>query len=382
MMEKRAALPWETLMESSHFRLRRSGRFLVAELVGPHRVLSTSVCQGGQVDHVRFLLNHQSCEATAHDERHRVLTEHGLEAYHDRVCCEVGLPAADTASMGTAANMNYAAVVTRTDESLAVTAVVTAGVEGNAMCAGDPAGWRETESGIHKVVYEGTINTFLLVNTPLSVPALARAVVTMTEGKSAALQRLVVSSRESVELATGTGTDQYCIAAPMAEGRMLHWASPHFKLGELIGVSVRDATLEALRWQNGLETSYTRGAFYALGRYGLKEATFFEDIAADLEGADLALLRNNGKAALFEPLVGAAAHALAAVLDRVRQGTLPASVSTDAVVQQAATLAASLAAQLDRWPEFRLRLHPYAHAGPRRLVLAAIALGWREKWLV
>ena len=31
------------------------------------------------------------------------------------------------------------------------------------------------------------------------------------------------------------------------------------KLGEIIGVAVRRATLEALRWQNGLEASYTRG---------------------------------------------------------------------------------------------------------------------------
>lgn len=51
------------------------------------------------------------------------------------------------------------------------------------------------------------------------------------------------------------------------------------KLGELIGLAVRDATIEALRWQNGLEASDTRGVFHALGRYGLKEATFFEDIA-------------------------------------------------------------------------------------------------------
>ena len=59
----------------------------------PHQVLSTSVRHGGQVDHVRHLLNHQSCEGTAHHERHRVMTEDGLDAYHDRVCAEVALPA-------------------------------------------------------------------------------------------------------------------------------------------------------------------------------------------------------------------------------------------------------------------------------------------------
>ena len=85
--------------------------------------------------------------------------------------------------------------------------------------------------------------------------------------------------------------------------------------------------------------------FHALGRYGVTEATIFDDLAPFSSEADLELLRKNSKAAFYEPLVGAAAHALAAVLDRVRHGTLPASVARDAIVQQAATLAASLAAQ-------------------------------------
>jgi hypothetical protein len=48
------------------------------------------------------------------------------------------------------------------------------------------------------------------------------------------------------------------------------------KLGELAPSSAaRRATTEALRWQNGLEASYTRGIFHALGRYGREEATIF-----------------------------------------------------------------------------------------------------------
>ena len=56
----------------------------------------------------------------------------------------------------------------------------------------------------------------LLVNRPMTAAALARAIVTMTEGKSAALQRLAVPSCYSADLATGTGTDQFCVAAPLA----------------------------------------------------------------------------------------------------------------------------------------------------------------------
>ena len=152
------------------------------------------------------------------------------------------------------------------------------------------------------------------------------------------------------------------------------------KVGELIGVTVRRATGEALRWQNGLEASLTRGLFHALGRYGLKESDVFRDLAPLLDPSDLDLLKKNSKAAFYEPLVGAAAHALAAVLDRVRHGTIPESSAPDAVVQQAATLATSLAAKPDAWPEFRAELHRSVDKEPKSLVLAAVALGWTAKW--
>jgi adenosylcobinamide amidohydrolase len=374
-------MSWELLLQRPDFMLRRRGRFLVAELAGPSLVMSTSVQNGGQSDRVRYLLNHQSCEGAGHHELHRLMTEIGHGEYHRRMCREASLPPENTAMMGTAANMHYAAVATETDLTLNVTAVVTGGVETNATCAGDPARWRETESGIEKVPgYAGTINTMLLIDRPLTHAALARAVVTMAEGKSAALQRLAIPSRQSPDLATGTGTDQYCMAVPAAADSALTSASSHVKLGELIGRAVRTATQEALRWQNGLEASYTRGLFHALGRYGVTETTFLEEMAPFLGDSDLELLRKNCKAVTYEPLVGAAAHALAAVLDRTRHGTLPASVERDAAVQLAATLAVNVAARPDRWSDFRARLHREIGRDTKGLILSAIAMGWSEKW--
>jgi len=374
-------MSWEELARLDGAVVRRYGRFLIMDLLAPHQTISTSVRNGGEAVNLRHLVNHQSCEGAGHEARAHAMTGGSIEQYHDAVCAEAGINGDETALMGTAANMHYAAVVTAVDHEVAVTAVVTAGVQTNAICAGDPAGWRETRDGVTAVpAIAGTINTLLHVNVPVTRPALARAVVTMTEGKSAALQRLAVPSCYSPDLATGTGTDQYAVAAPVDGGRPLTSASPHMKLGELVGRAVRDATLEALRWQNGLEASYTRGVFHALGRHGVREATILDDLASLLEPADLELLRRNSKAAFYEPLVGAAAHAFATVVDRVRHGTLPASVARDALVQQAASLAVSLAAQPDRWPEFRARLHAADGVEPRRLALAAIALGWSEKW--
>jgi adenosylcobinamide hydrolase len=368
-------LNWEVLRTSSHYSLRRYGRYLIAELLGEHLVLSTSARNGGQLRGIRFLVNHQSCEGAAHNARHPATKAPGQELYHDTVCLEIGLYAGEVALMGTAANMNYAAVFTAEDQGVEVTAVVTGGVQGNAACAGDPAGWREGQQGWEKV--NGTINTMLLINHPLTEAAMARSAMTMTEAKSAALQRLAVRSLYSCDLATGTGTDQFAIAAPEAGAHRLTSAGPHVKLGELIGRTVRDATLEALRWQNGLEPSYTRGIFAAVGRFGLTEATFFDDIAGMLSAPDLELMRRNSKSVFYEPLVAGAAFAFAAVLDRVRYGTLPASASREALRQQAASIAASLSAKPHLWEQFRAQLNDEE---PVKLVLRALALGWSAKW--
>lgn len=380
-MSHNRAMQWEILSTSPTAVIRRAGRFLVAELRVPHRALTTSVKNGGQTESLRYLVNHQSCEGSGHDARSKALHAMGQDVYHDEVCGEIGVPPSDAAVMGTAANMNYAAIVSERDEDVEVTAVVTAGVHTNAVCAGDPAAWRESRDGIVKIpAVAGTINTILLVNTPVHTAALMRLAVTMVEGKTAALQRLAVPSCYSADLATGTGTDQFCLAAPLEGARPLTSASPHMKFGEIAGRAVRTATLEALRWQNGLEPSSTRSLFHALGRYGIRQQTIFDDLAGLLDETELELLRRNANAAFYEPLVGAAAHALAAVLDRARHQTLPASVLPEAIVQQAATLAAALAAKPHQWSEFHARLRSAADAEPKTLVLTAIALGWLEKW--
>jgi Adenosylcobinamide amidohydrolase len=214
-------------------------------------------------------------------------------------------------------------------------------------------------------------------------------VITMTETKSAALQRVAVRSLYSADFATGTGTDQYCVAARLGvddgdggsrAGKEFASTSPHSKLGELIGVTVRDATLEALRWQNGLEVSSTRLLFHALGRYGVREADFLTELAALLSERELELLKKNFQSVVYEPKVAAAAYAIAAVLDRIRVGTLPAGAARDVFRQQAATLASSLAAKPEAWAEFYARLADVGPEDAARGVYGAIALGWSHKW--
>jgi hypothetical protein len=202
----------------------------------------------------------------------------------------------------------------------------------------------------------------------------------MTEAKTAALYELAVGSLYSKNLATGTGTDQYCVGATLDAGKPLTSTSPHAKLGELIGLAVKEATLEALRWQNGLEPSYTRSIFVALGRCGLKESKFTEDLAPLMTERELDLLKKNFKSVVYEPKVAAAAFAIAAILDRIRFGTLPANAIQDIFRQQAAILAANLAAKPESWPHFYALLADANSDDPIPAVLSAIALGWASKW--
>jgi hypothetical protein len=156
-------------------------------------------------------------------------------------------------------------------------------------------------------------------------------------------------------------------------------SSPHTKLGEIVGCAVRDATLEALRWQNGLEPSFTRGLLHALGRYGVTEQVIIDGVGSQLDIAVFELFKKNSRAVFYDPQVGAAAHALAAVIDRGRHGSLPESSLRDAIVQQAALLAANVAARLENWSEYHRHLRSIS-GEPKDVVIAAIALGWKEKW--
>jgi adenosylcobinamide amidohydrolase len=282
--------------------------------------------------------------------------------------------------MGTAANMIYAAHEIAEYDALRVDAIVTAGVEGNATCAGDPAQWIETAEGWKKMPHvAGTINTIVVFNQPLKPEAQIRSLLTITEGKSAALMELGISSRYSQDLATGTGTDQVCVAAPDGDGYAYTATNPHSKLGELLGRAVRAATKQALRWQNGLEPSHTRSIVHALRRFGFSEAAFLDAMKPRLNEASMRLLEKNRNAILYEPQVAAAAYAFAGVLDRVRFGVLPASAGRDVLRFQSATLAASLSVQPEMWHAFWLQLDVCMER-PLDAVYDALAAGWTAKW--
>jgi adenosylcobinamide amidohydrolase len=371
-----------TIFDDAWARVTRTGRYLVAALKQPHRALSTSQVNGGLCDHLTHLVNHQSCEGAAHRERLEAIVAMGQVAYHQQVCQELGLNPHTTATMGTAANMQYAATVTAEYEAFSVTAIVTAGVQGNAGRAGDPSQFVERHGTYEPAVetQSGTINTMLLFNAALSQAALARAVVTMTEAKTAALQELAVSSRVSAELATGTGTDQFTLASPLLDPPVITWTGQHAKVGELIGRAVHDATREALRWQNGLEISLTRSAIYALERFGFSEKFFEQRLRDSLPATRYEFYKKNWDAIIHEPQTAGCAYAIATVLDRLAYGTLPAACAAELLFNQCCLLATTLAVQPGAFSDMYRRLQPHLGKAANELIFQAILLGWEAKW--
>ena len=363
------------------FEIERKHRFLTVRFKAPQRVLTTSAMFGGERTDLLQILNCQTCEANAHHERAKSLHLLSLQAMHDEACLEAKCESATTALLGTAANMDYAAVQEAEYEDAKVTAIVTAGVQGNAVRTGDAATWHEGEKGylpVHAV--PGTINIIVLFHQSLSSAALARAVVTLTEAKSRALQDLAIPSRYSTGLATGTGTDQFAIAAPFSETPRFHWTGQHAKLGELVGSAVHKAVLEALRWQNGLEPSITRRLSHALGRYGVKQDQLSAQLSAQASNEEERKFLLESLAMIeHDPKVSAVAYAIASVLDRELAGVLPHESALESVRHQCALLSTHLSAKPERLCDYLRLLEPLDGQVAAQLS-HAIILGWRDKW--
>lgn len=175
------------------------------------------------------------------------------EFIRDRTATALQLARQDISMVATAADMDNLAIVSKDFAPLAVTVLVTAGAKTNAQRTGvDGSNYIEGEEPA------GTINVILLTNARLTDGAMARAIVTVTEAKTAALQDLNVPSTyiRAVQ-ATGTGTDSVIVVSGN-DGPQATYTGGHSKLGELIGKATYEAVLEALAKQDGFTKAAAR----------------------------------------------------------------------------------------------------------------------------
>ncbi len=374
-------MPSQTIVhETDLYVASRQSRYLTVSLKQPHQVLSTSDINGGQNNTLTSIVNFQSVEGNGHDSRFEHILSLSNQQYHQELADALNLDAKKMANMGTAANINNVVHVQKSYRDITVNTFVTAGVEGNALRSGDPARWYQAEDGNEFVKDSGTINIILLLNRALTPGAQAKAATVLTEAKSAALMELAIPSKQSQHIATGTGTDQFAIASPMKSSlNTLDSASGHLKLGELIGSAVREAVIEAISVQNGLERSDTRSVMHALGRFGLTKKPLLAKLKQKLADQQFELLEKNARAVFSEPKLVAAAYAYASVLDRLEYGTLSRTIENDVLLDQAVNAAIALSGQSQDWQQFRQQLS-VTENDQLDLFTQAIAIGWQSKW--
>ncbi len=194
---------------------------------------------------------------------------------------DLGLDVSSTAGLMTAASMENAAISSLSyphgSQTCTVTAITTAGVRNNGGRIGDPASWSElSESSFASAVTPGTINILLSIDANLSEDAMASALVSCAEAKAAAMQELMIPSRFSCGLATGTGTDGVIVISNAQSDIRLTNAGKHSKLGECIGRTVLSSIKEALKRQQEMTPDSQHDVLHRLGRFGVTEDSLWD----------------------------------------------------------------------------------------------------------
>ena len=237
---------------------------------GKRKVLSTSLYNGGYHEDFTAVYNYDAKQGAG------MPCEMLADNYVDHmqlISQRLALAPEKVSGMSTAASMENVAVETLKYKELTVTAIVTGGIETNGGRVGDPADYYRPQE---KSVKYGTINIMLVLDCDLAPGTIARALVTCTEAKTAAIQELLEGSKYSQGLATGSGTDQTIIVCNAESELYLDGAGKHSKLGELIGRAVIAAVKKALAKQSGLTPTLQHNAFRRLKRFGVQPDGMWE----------------------------------------------------------------------------------------------------------
>ena len=211
----------------------------------------------------------------------------GLDGLRRRTFGVLGLDGDKTSLLFTGADMDNLAIATVSYRDMRVTALVTAGVKGNAVrMSQDEGAWYEWENQAEEGT-PGTINALVLTNASLSPRAMTRALISAVEAKSAALQDLDIrsSANPDIHAATGTGTDNIIVVR--GSGPEVDNAGGHTKMGELIASAVYKGVVEAIGRQNGIagpRTVFTRLADRGTSPWELStQCGFGSELAGELE---------------------------------------------------------------------------------------------------
>lgn len=254
------------------------------------------------------------------------LQDHG-EQYHLWLCRELDVGSEEVAFLYTGADVERVATSQRSSGGLEVWAVVTAGVRGNAMRMGvDRATHGERGGRFYPLE---TVNILLFASARLTHGAMVRAVVTLTEAKTAAFQELDIRSTYTPLLnqATGTGTDGVILIP--GDGPEISSTGGHTLMGELLASATKEAVQEAVRRQDG--PGADRGVLERLKERGISlegmleaaMAMYVPDPSLGDRERVLPRLREELLKVLEDPNVGSLILAALALEDLARYGAIP-----------------------------------------------------------
>nr|WP_321467238.1 adenosylcobinamide amidohydrolase [uncultured Desulfobulbus sp.] len=220
----------------------------------------------------------------------------------------LGYTRATYSGLMTGANMDNLSVQVQRFKDIEVVALVTAGARGNAQRMSRDEGHAHTL---------GTINIILLTNCKLASEGMARAIITATEAKTAALLDLDIRSTAHpwAYRATGTGTDSMIVV--QGEGPLVRYTGGHGKIGELIAKAVHAGVTEALIGQNGIVAG--RGVLQRLDERRLSLEWLSQLYPSPLPQEELA---RRLEQALADPVVGGFIETALAFSDDAGKGLI------------------------------------------------------------
>lgn len=308
--------------------LWRKGDTLVLEFSKERKICSTSPLNGGLVKGIKAIFN----QTTPKVETALELPGGSLEAYLAYIANQRGFNVAQASGLLTAANQRNVAFSSLNFRELEVLAVATAGVDYNGGQAGDPASYYET-NGQFKI-FQGTINVLLSINAHLSPSAMLRGIMTATEAKSGALLELLAPSCYSKEIATGSGTDGVILATDPSSKLHLTDGGPHSKLGELIGLAVKQAIKEALALETGFTPRRQLNVLVRLKRFKIDENFLWKSFQGEY-GEGLSQEKYIGSLATIAetPELVALVSCLLHLADQVRWGLLSEETALEVAFQ-------------------------------------------------
>lgn len=257
----------ETSLLGDRYDWRRGS--LILTFTGPRHTVSTSPLHGGIREDLRAVFNANLQALTRQSE----LRAPDYRSELELIGQELGLQAPYT-GLATAAWTERAVSASVAQSGLAVEVIATGGVARNAVAAGDPGTYCESLDEPGRFQPIGTINLIISSNVKLAPGPLCKAVITVTEAKSAALLELDLSSSQTYDYATGSGTDGVILISDPA-GPELTDCGTHSEFGAVLAQAVKRAVRRAILVNTGHATPDAHSVAHLIARYQMDILTVY-----------------------------------------------------------------------------------------------------------